>query len=341
VLDAPLKIRHSRDMKTSATYADAHLLTASAGVSLLVKSAGSIMGEALHHSLLAAGLRLVCVPTVYEAVVEAERTTAPTGPSKTRSAPAALRHVVVDIDFFGQQEFRLFPLVRREWPTTLIVAYHSAGFDYKGRLAEMLGADFVLGNPEDVARFAESLAAPVVPPPAARSKPEPAAVAPAPVPTAIQLPAPAAPSPVAETIAPPSEPVSPPAGPEAKTEEVPAEPSVASTPPAPSASVPESSPAPTSMSSAAALAALAAVVSKMGPAGPYMPSTTGSGAAIGALSSAAAQAAANAAGDNPQAPGQSAADPSEDMMLVDGEVVGTIELTEEELRLLLGEEDEG
>ena len=161
-------------MKTPATLDRALELNATVAACLLVKPAGSAMGETVHRGLLAAGMRVLSVPTVYDAVVEADRMMRPSS-----AGPVGLRHFIVGIDFFGQQELRLFPLVRREWPQTLLVAYHSPGFDYKGRLAELLGADVILGSDEDVVRFAESLVMPAAPPAAAASKPEPASAAPA------------------------------------------------------------------------------------------------------------------------------------------------------------------
>lgn len=119
----------------------------SATVSLLVKPPAQA-GELLDQGLRAAGLRVTVVPTVFDAVAEAQR------------AGGALEYLIVGVDYFGPGEFRLFPLVRREWPGAILVACHSPGFEYKGRVAELVGADVVLCGMEEIARFIESLAPP-------------------------------------------------------------------------------------------------------------------------------------------------------------------------------------
>ncbi len=119
-------------------------MTASA--SLMIKQPGSYAAEALHRGLRAAGHRVVVTPTVYDAVVEAAR------------APAPFRYLLAGVDFFGRNEFGLIPLVRREWPETVIVAYHSPGFEHKARVAELLGAHVILATPEEAAAFVESVA---------------------------------------------------------------------------------------------------------------------------------------------------------------------------------------
>ena len=248
--------------------------------SLLVQSAAGPMVEALRRGLLAAGFPVTIVSSVFDAVVEAARAADP------------IRHFVVGVDLFGEQEFRLFPLVRREWPGALIVAYHSAGFEHKGRLAEVIGADVVLGTFEAVAQFVESLA------------PSVAATTPHPIP----LPQKDGGEGVSASSAaqtPSAEPVIEPMPPEAAAllAQAPAE------KPAVAAGSPKSG--------AEALKALAAVVTESAPTGQYV--------------AAAGPAAASSQG--PQA-SQPPAD-----TLADGEVVGTVELTEEELRLLLGEEE--
>jgi hypothetical protein len=317
---------------------------------LLVKPAGSEMGECVHRGLLAAGLKALVVPTVYDAVVEADRLMR--GRSGGASA-GGLRHLIVGVDCFGQQELRLFPLVRREWPQTVIVAYHSSGFEYKGRLAELMGADVLLGSEEDVAHFAESLVTPASLPAAA----EPTAETPAPAPPAVQAaPVPVVaeeslvPSPVAQTPpAPmPTAPAIAPATPSlpmmtdgavavVAASAAAAAPVAMASPPAPPTG-PAAPPKtegdlaafpPAAKSGAAALAALAAVVSKRPLTGPYMPASPANGGTAPAA--------------QPQA--QPANPPeetnlTEEVLPKDGQVIGTIELTEEELRLLLGEEEE-
>ena len=141
-----------------------------ASVSVLVKQAGSAVAEALHQGLRDTGFQVIAVPTAYDVVVEAER------------AAGAVEHVLLGVDHFGPGEFRLIPLVRREWPETLLVAYHSPGFEHKGRIAELVGADTVLSTADDVSRFLAPLAprngaqpavpAPTSPPPAPAAKPE-------------------------------------------------------------------------------------------------------------------------------------------------------------------------
>jgi hypothetical protein len=138
-------------------------------VSLVLKPAGP-PGEALDQALRAAGFCVRVAPTVFDVVTEAHR------------AGGSLKHLFVGIDHWGPNEFRLLPLVRREWPATTIVAYHSPGFAYKGRVAELVGADAVLGSLDEIVQFIESLAAsaepaaPVEPPP---EPPRPASAPPA------------------------------------------------------------------------------------------------------------------------------------------------------------------
>jgi len=120
-------------------------MSQTAAVSLVVKPAGPA-GELLVQGLRAAGLRVAVVPTVFDAVAEAQR------------AGDALAYLIVGVDYFGPGEFRLFPLVRREWPGATLVACHSPGFEYKGRVAELVGADVVVCGMEEISRFIESLA---------------------------------------------------------------------------------------------------------------------------------------------------------------------------------------
>ena len=238
---------------------------------LLVAPTGSPMGEALRQRLRAAGAHLIEAPTVFDAVIEAER------------AAGAISHLIVGVDWFGQQEFRLFPLLRREWPRILIVAWHSPGFDYKGRLAELIGADVVLGSIEDVSQFAKDLSesSPVPAAPAPPAAPEP--------PSKVVLPEPqvSRAADVSQSIAVLRKPVRP-AEPKAKPPyDLAALKAAVIEEPVPVAeSKPEPSPLP--------------------PPSPLAP----------------------AALETDLAPGDE---------LLEGEVVGTIELTEEELHLLLGE----
>ena len=122
-------------------------VNATASTALLIKQQGSATGEVLDRGLRAAGHRLVAVTTAYDGVVEAGR------------APRPFGHLLVGIDFYGRNEFGLLPLVRREWPETVIVAYHSPGFGHKARIAELLGAHIILATPDQVSTFLEGLAA--------------------------------------------------------------------------------------------------------------------------------------------------------------------------------------
>jgi hypothetical protein len=230
------------------------------------------MGEALRQRLRAAGVHLIEAPTVFDAVIEAER------------AAGAISHLIVGVDWFGQQEFRLFPLVRREWPRILIVAWHSPGFDYKGRLAELIGADVILGSTDDVSQFAKDLAE--------------SAPAPPPMPAP-----PAAPKPPSKVVLP-----EPQASRAAAVSQ-----SIASLRKAARPAEPDAKP-PYDLS-----ALRAAIAEEPVPVAEAKPET---------LPPAPPSPLAPAALETDLAPGDE---------LLEGEVVGTIELTEEELRLLLGE----
>lgn len=240
------------------------------GVSLILRPEGPA-GEALDQALRAAGFCVQTVSTVFDIVAEAQR------------AGESLRHIFVDVDYWGPGEFRLLPLVRREWPGTTIVACYSEGFAYKGRVAEMVGADAVLSGVEALLQFVESL----TPPAESAAPPEPP---PAPVARVYVRPhrdaPPAAAAPVAEPAdLPPS--------------------------PAPEAGRPSASPL-QSIPFMQAQAPLAATASSAGQAATAQSQFTDS----------------------------EVADAVDDGEGVDGEVIGTIELTDEELRLLLGEDDE-
>ncbi len=126
---------------------------------LILKQPGSPLSDLLDQGLLAAGLYVVRVATAYDVVVEAERAAVP------------LRLILLAVDHFGREEFRLLPVIRREWPGAQVAAYHSPGFEHKGLLADLMGADAVLAGPEDAARFLEALA-PRAAQPAARRAPE-------------------------------------------------------------------------------------------------------------------------------------------------------------------------
>ena len=252
-----------------------------AAVSLLVKPVGPA-GAVLEEGLRAAGLRVVSVPTVYDAVAEAQRA----GPGMGR--------LVVGIDGFGPNEFRVFPLMRREWPQATLVACHSPGFEYKGRIAELVGADVVLCGIDDVVQFIESLA------------PQENAVGAGPSPDAVGT---------------PSEPF---AGQATREEPVPAD-----------------SVSPSQVSGVGMPPSAQAPMTEIAPASPraYSPRTRDERAAPPppAEKSGAVQ-----SKSPPPPPSPPPAVPPEVAAGQDleGEIIGTIELTEEELRLLLGEDEE-
>jgi len=247
-----------------------------ASVSVLVKQAGSAVAEALHQGLRDTGFKVIAVPTAYDVVVEAER------------AAGAVEHVLLGVDHFGPGEFRLIPLVRREWPETLLVAYHSPGFEHKGRIAELVGADTVLSTADDVSRFLAPLAS--------RNGAQSAVPAPAP-PAPPRATPPAAPP--RRRPSPAAAPTSPPPAPAAKPEAT--EPASAAAPPTPplvesylaSARKAEKTPEPQHESH---------------------PET--------------------------QQPTDDVENLDGDEELTRGKILGTIELTDEELRTLLGEENE-
>ncbi len=131
-------------MTHATVWEECRAVNTSGAVSLLVKQSGSAVADALEKGLRAAGLRVVVAPSAFDTVIEAARA-------------AGARHLLVGVDYFGPEEFRLLPLFRREWPDTMIVAYHGPGFEHKGRIAELVGADLVVSRPGEVTRFLETL----------------------------------------------------------------------------------------------------------------------------------------------------------------------------------------
>ena len=297
-----------------------------AATCLLVRPAASAMSDAIQDGLRAAGLDAAAVSNVFDAVVEAEHAARGHHGSPAR----ALTQTIVCVDHFGQQDFRLFPLMRREWPETLIVAFHSPGFDYKGRLAELLGADVVLGSAADVAEWAKSLvpaageiqptptapAAPVEPP--ARPAPEPPPPPPPSAPTGLP------PSAAYQYLARAPEP------PRAATEPGQERPSA---PPHPTA--PESAPPPAPVRQPPPAQASSAAPTEVKPAAPPAPPSESPPTAPPAPPSESPPAAAPPAAQSKTRPGE----PPAGDEWVEGNVIGTVELTDEELRLLLGEEE--
>ena len=258
-----------------------------AATCLFVRPAASAMSDAIQDGLRAAGLRATVVSNIFDAVVEAEHAARGHAGSPAR----AFTHAIVGVDHSGQQDFRLFPLLRREWPETLIVAFHSPGFDYKGRLAELLGADVVLGNAADVAEWAKSLVSTAGGPPAAQIEPP-------------DRPAPEPPAQTPSTDSPPS------AAYQYLTR--------APEPPQPTAPVHKP---PLAQASSAA-------PTEVKPAAPG-PRLTPAAEAVAALLKSL-----------PHRFSPKPAHPPARDELAGGDVIGTIELTEDELRLLLGEEED-
>lgn len=317
-------------------------MSSTEAICVLVKSSASAMVEALDQGLRAAGRRVIVVPTAYDAIAVAEK------------LRGVVRHLIVGVDFFGPQEFRLFPLARREWPHMSLVAYVSRGFEYKGHLADLVGADLVLASLDDVARFVESLAT--------TGRPAPA-MAPAPPTTPRPGPAPAdaLPVPVADTLPPQPRP------PEDKGAPAPTAPPVLGTSvaatvgPHKAGSAAETaasnlpaqiapSPVCGEARAAAPLQAIDAAASPLLPPGlaaaiDEEPVPVAQAARPPTVEPAPARAATTSARPQPQ-PAAShppepplAAGPGMEDIWIDDEAVGAIELTEDELRLLLGEEE--
>ena len=290
-LDALGEIGHSRCMAVLAAREEVSDVKPIASVSVLVKQAGSAVAEALHQGLCDTGVKVIAVPTAYDVVVEAER------------AAGAVEYVLVGVDHFGPGEFRLIPLVRREWPETFLVAYHSPGFEHKGRIAELVGADTVVSTADDVSRFLAPLAS--------RNGAQPAV--PAPAPPAPPHAAPPA-APLRRLPSPAAAPTSPPPAPAAKPE--PTEPASDTAPPGPAGG-------PQATSAAAP------------PTPPLVESYL------------ASVRKAEKAPEPQHEPHPETQQPADDVENLDGDeeltgakILGTIELTDDELRTLLGEENE-
>jgi hypothetical protein len=243
---------------------------------LLVKQAGSEMAHALERGLRATGLPLTVLANPYDAVTEAA----------TGDAP--VEYLVVGVDFFDAEAFRLIPLFRREWPDTTVVAYHSPGFEHKGRIAQLVGADVVVSRPAQLLDLLATLSRQT--PPTAAPRPAAARAGDAPAPSA-------APSQTPSRDA-AAEPPPAPRPPEPSRAPEPAEAPRATVPPPP--------------------------VEERGPR-EHSPTP------------------AEAKQTEPASPAP-ALDETEnldhDEELSQGRVIGTIELTDEELRILLGEDED-
>lgn len=273
-----VRLTHLKDRRTVNVHGTA---------TLLVRQTGSDLAHALERGLRAAGLPLTVLANPYDAVTEAARGDAPVG------------YLVVGVDFFDAEAFRLLPLFRREWPDTTLVAYHSPGFEHKGRIARLVGADVVVSRPAELLDLLGTLSREARPPVPSRPPVDRQAAAPAAVPRPeadreAEVPAAA---PRAAERPPPAEPAEPPA------EAPPPEPVA----PAPERAAPAPEPSPAAEE----------------PAAP----------------------APEPAGEDttPPGPAPTAEDTErldEDEELTGGRVIGTIELTDEELRVLLGEDDD-
>ena len=303
-------------MAIAAPQEDVHVADTAARTSLLVQQADSATGEALLRGLRAAGIRVLAVSTVWDAVVEMERA-------------GGARYLLVGIDYFGRDEFRLLPLVRREWPPTVIIAYLSPGFEHLGRIAELVGADVILASVEEASAFVNSLA-PGPPPEAQEAAPLPDRT---PEPVAAEPPAApvAAAAPVIEVPPRPSE-----VHAAAVNGQTPlaAEPLKAS----------ETAEAPPYRSPILeALARAAAPTPPPAPKASEAPPRRSP--VLDALAAAVARTSSPAPRSNAQAPPRQVQPPApplpqDEEALDEGQVIGTTEVTEEELRLLLGEDEE-
>jgi len=264
---------------------------------LLVKQPGSEMAHALERGLRAAGISLTVATTPYDAVTEAAR------------ADPSPAYLLVGVDFFDAEAYRVLPLFRREWPSTTIVAYHSPGFEHKGRLAGIVGADVVVSRPEQLLTFlGEVSREPQTQPPAPSRAPMKRPAKPPPAPAAPPSAAAPPPAPVAPvTAGAPLSDLPPQPQPSQTTGPAPSaapQPSEAQRPTAPSA--PAERPARRPPAPAAAPAPADSDVT------PFVPPP-------------AVDETENLDGDE---------------ALTEGRIIGTVELTDEELRILLGEDDD-
>jgi hypothetical protein len=285
-----------------ATLGDSTTVNGHGTATLLVKQPGSEVALALERGLRAAGLPLIVVTNPYDAVTEATRADPP------------VRYLLVGVDFFDGEAFRLLPLFRREWPETTIAAYHSPGFEHKGRIAGLVGADVVLSRPDQLLTWLAKLArqerrdagrpegGPAETEPVAASPPQPERAPATRPPTA-----PAAhPPPSAEPVeAPPAAAPAPPAP----------EPPPRREPPPEQAPAPE--PAPPAEEVPGAFTP---------PEPPAQPD----------------EAPHERSAPPPAAPpaAEEVEDDDETQALDGGRIIGTVELTDEELRILLGEDDD-
>jgi len=291
--------------------------------SLLVTQRGSAVADGLERGLRALGVPITLVATPYDAVTEAAG----------RAEP--VERLIVGVDFMGPDEFRILPLFRREWPDTCIVAYHSPGFEHKGRIAELVGADLVVAGPEALSRFLRMVVSTRPPRPSRATVATPRS-------------SPAAPSSGPGVAAP------------VRPQHAEAEAALARPAQRPAQPRHPSRPAPASWTRSAEPDAKADMHPAFADAlrqGPVRPEVRASAEPVGPAAARAAPA-SPAPAPAPPAPAASALvpplapksptePPHEDIENLDadddlarGRVLGTVELTEEELRLLLGEDDD-
>jgi hypothetical protein len=341
-------------MATVAPLENVPAVNATARVSFLVGRADAKTAQAILQGLPAAGVRVAAIPTAWDVVVEMER---------ARGA----RYLFLGVDYFGRDEFRLIPLVRREWPDTVVIALASAGFEHQGRLAELVGADVVLTSLDGILAFVNGLA-PGAPP----SEPRPARV---PAPTGPPTAAPKTDNAARGSIHAPASPEAPaadgaPTGPPAaapKTDNAargsihapasPEAPAADGAPTGPPAAAPKTDNAGRGSvhapASPEAPAAGPVPPDHAPPARPQGPTATSDSKPPAANSpdagktAVASPAQSPAVASKPQPPAASPlprtlAEDSvdDDDTLAGGRVIGTIEVTEEELRLLLGEDEQ-
>jgi len=298
---------HSKDMVSLVAVEDRPTVNRHGTATLLVKQPGSEMAHALERGLRAAGVPLTVAANPYDAVTEAAR------------ADPSPAYLLVGVDFFDAEALRLLPLFRREWPDTTIVAYHSPGFEHKGRLAGIVGADVVVSRPEQLLTFlGEVSREPRARPPAPSRAPTTRPAVPPPAPAAEPAPPPAlAESPSAA--APPPAPAAPDT-PGAPLSDLPPQPQPSET----TGPTPSAAPQPSEARRPTA------------PSGP----------AERPARRPPAPAAASAPADSDVTPfvPPPAVDETEnfdgDEALAEGRVIGTVELTDEELRILLGEDND-
>jgi len=353
-------------------------------LALLVKQPHSAGAEVLERGLRSVGYEVVCLPTVFDAIPEAAR------------SGGEVQYLLVGVDYLGPEAFRVLPIFRREWPQVTIVAYHSEGFEHKGRVAALVGADVVVSRPEEVHYFLETLPKPGPGPevgrgvereaeptgparPAGEVRPEPEAPQPAveePTPlaeepprelvdmlareggpagvshrdrpprtrAAVEAPARSAPTGIGEEGGGPSpraEPAGTPAAPvETGAEAGRSPPEGGGRSPRPEAAI---------GAAGAAVPASERSAAEAAEEPPVRPPAPSEAAALAALASGRPRTGSKAPVTRPAADGDESAAPPEpaeienldgDESLAEGRVIGTVELTDEELRILLGEDDD-